>query len=268
MASNPYTTNLELQLDARDIAGLSDGDAVTTWTDSSAAGNDVTQATAGRRPIYKTNIIGTNPAIRYQGNNAASLHCAVASSWSGLNGVTVFALAQWNSIAAWHYPALASVSSSAGAFTQGVYILAGEQVYSPAGRYCYMAYGDAYDTSPLGSLTSGSPSLFGCAVKYATNGIKTFTAMGISSERTTVQVSAVPSEIVVGNLLQSTGTPYTDYGFVGDISLLLVYKEYMSDDNIALVKNWILTEFDLHTQAAGSGGGLLRSPGMNGGMNG
>jgi hypothetical protein len=54
VAANPYTTNLELQLDPRTIVGLSDGDAVTTGPDSSAAGNDVTQATAGRRPIYKT----------------------------------------------------------------------------------------------------------------------------------------------------------------------------------------------------------------------
>lgn len=51
------------------ITGLSDGDAVATWEDDSGNNYDLTQATAGNRPIYKTNVFGTGPAVRFDGVN-------------------------------------------------------------------------------------------------------------------------------------------------------------------------------------------------------
>lgn len=268
MASNPYTTNLEAQWDARDITGLSDGDSVSTWTDSSAAGNDISQATGSKQPVYKTSIIGSNPVVRFQGNRTANLNCSIASSWSGFNGVTIFVVAQYNSTSVWNYPTMVAVSTSTGFFTNGFWIYAGETTYSQAGRQSYVTYGGgAYDSGPVGCLTPGVPSVFGAAAKYNTAGVKTITPLGTSAERSTTQINGVPTDIVIGNPYNS-GSISTSYGFVGDIALMLVYKEYMSDSNIADVTDWILTEFDLHTQAAGGSAGMLRTPGMTGGING
>lgn len=58
--------NLQLWLEADAITGLSDGDPVSTWLDSSAAGNDVTQSGTAR-PTYKTNIINGLPVVRFDG---------------------------------------------------------------------------------------------------------------------------------------------------------------------------------------------------------
>jgi hypothetical protein len=44
---------LKLWLDASQIVGLNDGDAVTTWSDLSGNGNHATQATASKKPTYK-----------------------------------------------------------------------------------------------------------------------------------------------------------------------------------------------------------------------
>ncbi len=44
-----------------------DGDAVEVWDDNSPDDNDAVNATAARRPIYRTNIINSNPALEFNG---------------------------------------------------------------------------------------------------------------------------------------------------------------------------------------------------------
>lgn len=63
-----------------DSLSLSDGDAIGTWTDSSASGNNLTQATASLKPTYKTNIVNSKPVVRFDGSNDALNRTAV--SWS------------------------------------------------------------------------------------------------------------------------------------------------------------------------------------------
>ncbi len=46
-----------------DALGLSDGDPVNTWTDSSGNGNDAPKA--GTAPVFKTGIIGGKPVVRF-----------------------------------------------------------------------------------------------------------------------------------------------------------------------------------------------------------
>lgn len=58
---------LQLWLDASQIVGLNDGDAVATWSDLSGNGRDFTQATASKRPLYKTNQRGALPTVLFDG---------------------------------------------------------------------------------------------------------------------------------------------------------------------------------------------------------
>ncbi len=55
--------------DASYITGLVDGDPVTTWADRSGLGRDVTQATAGKKPLYKTAIVNGKPVVRFDGTD-------------------------------------------------------------------------------------------------------------------------------------------------------------------------------------------------------
>lgn len=62
--------NLVAWFKADAIVGLNDGDAVSTWSDSSPSGYNLTQGVAARRPVYKTNIINsTYPVVRFDGTN-------------------------------------------------------------------------------------------------------------------------------------------------------------------------------------------------------
>ena len=53
---------------ADSISG-SDGDAVSSWSDSSGNGNDSSQATAARQPTLQTNELGGLPVVRFDGSN-------------------------------------------------------------------------------------------------------------------------------------------------------------------------------------------------------
>lgn len=60
-------SGLRLWFAAHRLTGLNDGDAITTWPDLSGNGYDVTQATSGFRPLYKTNIFKGQPAVQFDG---------------------------------------------------------------------------------------------------------------------------------------------------------------------------------------------------------
>lgn len=56
---------LKLWLKADAITGLSDGDSVASWSDSSGNSNDAVQATTANKPTYKTGIINSLPVVRF-----------------------------------------------------------------------------------------------------------------------------------------------------------------------------------------------------------
>ncbi len=67
-AFNPTDiAGLQIFYDPRQMVGFNDGDAVATLADLSGNSRDATQATASRRPLYKTNIYGSDPALLFDG---------------------------------------------------------------------------------------------------------------------------------------------------------------------------------------------------------
>ncbi len=56
-----------LWLRADSLTGVSSGDGIATWTDSSGAGNAATQSTAGSRPTYQTGQLNGKPVVRFDG---------------------------------------------------------------------------------------------------------------------------------------------------------------------------------------------------------
>jgi hypothetical protein len=61
-------SGLKLWLKA-DTLVLNDNDPVGTWADQSGNANNVTQATAANKPLYKTAIINGKPVVRFDGIN-------------------------------------------------------------------------------------------------------------------------------------------------------------------------------------------------------
>ena len=92
---------LALWLKADAITGLADGDAITTWTDSSGNGRNATQATAEAKPAYKASIIGGKPVARFDGGDYLATASPVVTSamWQGAASYTMFVVANPVSVA-------------------------------------------------------------------------------------------------------------------------------------------------------------------------
>ena len=272
MAANPYTTNLELELNAKDISAT-DGDSITTWTDSSAAGNDATQSTSSRRPVYKTSIIGSHPVVRFTTDSTKSLYGSFASSWSGFGGATVLMLAQFYEIQPINNGGIFVLHDGADSDTNSadnvlLYTGISNNVVNHFSRsQLNLYYNGSYAVGGIGTLRPGAPSLLGFAMDTSATGVKFISELGGYTTSDSFQYTGTPTNFVLGNRFQS-GSVSAVYGYRADIAMLLIYKEYVSDSNITLVKNWMLSEYDAHTQSASGGGGLIRSQGMSGGMNG
>lgn len=80
-ASSPDTlSGLLVWLRADSITGLNDGDAVSTWQDDSGTNHSFTQSNSTQRPQYKTNLLETHPAVRFDGVNDCLVNASVAVS--------------------------------------------------------------------------------------------------------------------------------------------------------------------------------------------
>jgi hypothetical protein len=75
-------SGLQLWAAARNIDGLSDGEAISTWPDLSGNGNDLTQS-GSQRPTWETNEINSLPCARFDGSNDSMDANAIASTFSG-----------------------------------------------------------------------------------------------------------------------------------------------------------------------------------------
>ena len=87
-------SNLSLWLKA-DSLSLNDGDPVSTWTDSSGNSNNATQ-TGTNRPLYKTNIFGSMPALLFDGSNDFMSITSSASLRTGAADFTVYMVTKLN----------------------------------------------------------------------------------------------------------------------------------------------------------------------------
>ena len=88
-------SGLDLWLKADAITGLSDGDSVATWSDSSLEGNDFAQGTASKKPTYKTSIVNQKAVVRFDGGDLLT-----ASNFASETAGTIFVVFQSTDVSA------------------------------------------------------------------------------------------------------------------------------------------------------------------------
>ena len=94
ISNNPQAPNqfggLALWLDASQLTGLVDGNAVASWTDMTGKGNHAIQATEANKPLYKTNILNGKPVVRFDGTDFLTSPNGAISGLS--NAISIFAV--------------------------------------------------------------------------------------------------------------------------------------------------------------------------------
>ena len=149
------------------LAGLSDGDAVASWTDMSGNANHSAQGTAGQRPLYKTGIVNTLPVLRFDGVDDLLVGVyALALPWS------IFLVCAWRGAGGTGIQNALGIASTSGALykssiTQWSYYDGGAVLAGPtaiAGRFVLLeaiheiALSRFYYNSALQASGSFSPS--------------------------------------------------------------------------------------------------------------
>lgn len=75
-------------IDASYNSTLVNNDPITTWKNLGSSGLDAAQGTATAQPTYKTNVVGGQPLVSFDGGD--SINCALTADWDFLvNDTTV-----------------------------------------------------------------------------------------------------------------------------------------------------------------------------------
>lgn len=75
-----------------DTLALSDGAAVSSWPDSSANGNTLTQGTGSKQPTFKTGVLQSRNAVRFSSTNDTCLIDTTPTGFAGGTGLTIYAV--------------------------------------------------------------------------------------------------------------------------------------------------------------------------------
>ena len=214
---------LRLWLKADALAGLGDGDPVSTWPDASGGGNDATGSGAGR-PAFRTNVLAGAPVLRFDG---ADDRLALPNLLAGASAATAFFVSKLsldppalpsrtgpplgnfgnNGSFADHYP-----------YTDGV-------IYHDFGSTTRKTVGD-----PAASLASWHVGVFRSAAgdwRAWLNG-----ALLFSTSTNTAGFGAAP---LLGRA-EGTGGPYH---FDGDLAEVVVYDAALSDGDRQRVERYL-----------------------------
>jgi len=108
---------LLLWLKADAISGLTDGAALSTWTDSSGRGNNATQGTGGNQPLYKTSIVGSLPGVLFDGSNDF-----MATPNVGIGTFSIFVVFKVSGTAGLFYEHSANTNTNSGSYLYGTTI--------------------------------------------------------------------------------------------------------------------------------------------------
>lgn len=255
MAAIPYTTGLQLLLDARTVSG-SDGDAIAAWADQSGQGNNAAQSNASYKPTLRTNVFGSNSAIRFASTQNMG---GAFASFGTVNGFTLL-MCVANLPTSQNGSGGAFGVSQAGANDSSFFLY-----LSSASGGTYLN-GSLIHDSPLCPLVTASqsstPFVFGHS---ASTTEKTQFINGCFFDGPLS--ASMPGSPTIYSLMDRLlgGSNSNTYTTKGDLFFVAFYNGKLSTANAEAVTNWMLTELGVRT--AVSGGGLLRSPGMSGGIN-
>ena len=214
---------LKLWHKADSLAGLSDGDPVSTWADASGGGNDATGSGASR-PSYRANVLAGGPVLRFDG---ADDRLALPNLLAGASAATAFFVCKValdppalplrtgpplgnfgsNGVVGDHYP-----------YTDGV-------VYHDFGSTARKTVGD-----PAASLASWHVGVFRSAAgdwRAWLNGSLLF-----STSTNTAGFGTAP---LVGRA-EGTNGPYQ---FDGDLAEIVLYDAALSDDERKRVERYL-----------------------------
>lgn len=198
-----------------DALVLNDNDPITTWTDSSGGGHDVTQAVAGSKPTYKTSILNSKPVARCDSGDYLQSGAFTESAQPH----TIFITCQ----------------TSSGA---------NRNVFDGIGA------GTSRHTTYFNGTAAGGFLYAGAVLNVSTIGTSWFTAAIVWNGASTTMYKNGGAAFVTGDAGSNTLTGITIGArydglepWTGDIAEVIVYTAQLTNSNINDVGNYLGTKY-------------------------
>ncbi len=216
-------SNLSLWLKA-DSLGLTDGASVSSWTDSSGNNHNATQVTTNAQPIFKTNILGGKPVIRFDGiNDELSESLSVSNT-----NYTVFLVAKSTASAGSFHIAVGYGNGSDGTLWMGQFNSTNEITIS--------------GSSLANDLKTNADPAANHIYSVVANGGALYGYVDGSSAGVGGALGNRPSDYLTLGSYSNDGLPWQ-----GDIAEVIVYNSSLSDSDRQQVENYLNTKYASNT---------------------
>jgi hypothetical protein len=209
------------------ITGLNDGDAVATWTDSSASAANATQGTGANKPTYKTGIVNGLSVVRFDGL-ADFLNIGDLSALTAGEAFIVVKLDADPPVAE---GGLWQIGSEQNAATQFPF---------PGDGVIYDQFGTSIRKSTVNPATTLAQwNIY--SVYSAANDWQSY-LNGVSISSTVTNTVGFDTACLLGRSFQ---VPATTLHLKGDIAEFLLYDSKLSSDDRAAVVSYLQTKYAL-----------------------
>ena len=213
------------------ITGLNDGDAVTTWSDNSGNGYNLTQSTAAYKPTYETGEINGKPIIRF--NSSSTDDYLIRNPFAG------FATTQITAIV---------VNKNNGESNDGIMSYA-----STANDNNFLFYNSAsvniYRNGNVNTSTLMNDNNFhigsarwnttGGATRYHKDGTQTYS--GVLS--TGASITSGGSLVLAQEQDAVGGSFDASQAHTGDYAEVILYNTFLNDAQIIIVQNYLAAKY-------------------------
>jgi hypothetical protein len=208
-------TNLSAWYKA-DALGLNDGDAISSWTDSSGNAHHAVQATSANQPIYKAGVVNAKSAARFNGTSTF-----VKIAFVLTQPVTRFVVAK---------------RASAGAF---------HSLVDGAATYCLLRYenSDALTAYAGSFLTWGTPTptsgqwrIHQAIFNGASSSVRLRGGAAVTGDTNVLS----PGGVTIGSYFAGDGL-----FFNGDIAEVIVYSRVLTNSESDRVGNYLASKYAL-----------------------
>lgn len=206
---------------------LSDNDPVTTWLDSSGFGNNAAQATAGKKPLFKTAIVNGLPVVRFDGTDDT---LSLGNILDNPGALTVFVVLK---------------SSNSGGVLAKVSAAVNWQGWaSPYGAGRYIVH----------QTDNGNYRFWDTAVAYADSAFRYFSTTWDGSTITHRVNGAVVGAQANGGAFSSSANgadlhlgSFSDFGdyLNGDVAELVIYPSVLSTGDRQAVEAYLAAKYGL-----------------------
>lgn len=84
-------SGLRIDFNASSISGKVNADPISSWVEG-VSGWNADQATTSKQPTYRTNVVGSKPVVRFDGNDELTLPAGALGLLNGKSGCSIFAV--------------------------------------------------------------------------------------------------------------------------------------------------------------------------------